>query len=94
MLQGMGRGATRVVGPRAWFIAVLGVMALAISGVAAGAASAETTWLCKPGIANNPCESSLKATVELANGSSFIENAQDNHNAPIDCFYVYPTVSS
>jgi hypothetical protein len=94
MLQAMGRGSTRVVGPRAWFIAVLGVMALAISGVAAGAASAETTWLCKPGIANNPCESSLTSTVELANGSSFTENAADNKNAPIDCFYVYPTVSS
>jgi len=77
-----------------WLVAILGVMALAISGVAAGAASAETTWLCKPGIANNPCESSLKATVELSNGASFVENAQDNPNAPIDCFYVYPTVSS
>jgi Protein of unknown function (DUF3089) len=94
MLQGMGRGPTRVAGPRVWLIAILGVMAMAISGVAAGAASAETTWLCKPGIANNPCESSLTSTVELANGSSFVEPAFDNKNAPIDCFYVYPTVSS
>ncbi len=68
--------------------------ALVVSGLAAGTASAETTWLCKPGIANNPCESSLTTTVEAANGSSFIENAKDNPKAPIDCFYVYPTVSS
>jgi hypothetical protein len=93
MLQGMGRGATRVVGPRVWLIAILGVMAMAISGVAAGAASAETTWLCKPGIANNPCESSLETTLENANGTTFIEHAQDARNPPIDCFYVYPTVS-
>jgi hypothetical protein len=94
MLKGMGRGPTRVVGPRVWLVAMLGVMALAISGVAAGAASAETTWLCKPGIANNPCESSLKTTVVAANGASTVVTPKDAVNPPIDCFYVYPTVSS
>jgi hypothetical protein len=94
MLQGMGRGPTRVAGPRVWLIAILGVMAMAISGVAAGAASAETTWLCKPGIANNPCETSLATTFEFANGGKVIDRPPSNPNAPIDCFYVYPTVSS
>src|SRR5271163_4128776 len=93
MLQGM-RGRTRVAAPRVWLVAMLGVMAMAISGVAAGAASAETTWLCKPGIANNPCESSLTTTVVAANGSSTVVNPKDAVNPPIDCFYVYPTVSS
>jgi hypothetical protein len=88
------RHATAPVGWRYWLIAALGVAAFVVPAVAAGAASAETTWLCKPGIANNPCESSLTTTVQLANGSSFIENAKDATNAPIDCFYVYPTVSS
>jgi len=83
-----------VVGLRTWLIAAVSMAALIVPGIAAGAASAETTWLCKPGTANNPCEASLTATVELANGSSFTENAADNKNAPIDCFYVYPTVSS
>ena len=63
-------------------------------GLAASSASAETTWLCKPGLANNPCPSSEEATVELANGASFTEHAQPAKNPPIDCFYVYPTVSS
>ncbi len=76
-------------------IAVLSVAALAVPGaMAASASAAETTWLCRPGIANNPCLSSEETTVELANGSSFIEHAQPAANPPIDCFYVYPTVSS
>jgi hypothetical protein len=62
--------------------------------VAAASASAETVWLCKPGLANNPCASSEETTVELGNGSSSIEHPQPASNPPIDCFYVYPTVSS
>jgi Protein of unknown function (DUF3089) len=88
------RHSTGTVGWRSLLVAALGAAALIVPGVAASAASAETTWLCKPGIANNPCESSLTSTTQLANGSSFIENAKDATNAPIDCFYVYPTVSS
>ncbi len=74
----------------------VGVLALALLGasLAAASASAETTWLCKPGIASNPCLSSEEATVELGNGSSFIEHAKPAKNPKIDCFYVYPTVSS
>jgi hypothetical protein len=60
----------------------------------ASAQTTETTWLCKPGIENNPCLSSEEATVELGNGSTFIEHAQPAKNPPVDCFYVYPTVSS
>jgi hypothetical protein len=57
------------------------------------ASAAGTVWLCKPGLANNPCLSSETATVELGNGSSFVEHAKPASNPPIDCFYVYPTVS-
>ena len=84
---------TRAAGQRAWPLAVVSAAALVLSGLAAGAASAETTWLCKPGLANNPCESSLTSTVELGSGSSFVEHAKPAANPPIDCFYVYPTVS-
>jgi hypothetical protein len=94
MLEGMRRGSTRVVGLRTWLIAAVSMAALIVPGIAAGAASAETTWLCKPGIANNPCESSLTTTVVAANGSSTVVNPKDAVNPPIDCFYVYPTVSS
>jgi hypothetical protein len=79
---------------RAAMLAALSVTAIGIAGLAASSASAETTWLCKPGLTSNPCTSSEEATVELANGASFIEHAKPAKNAPIDCFYVYPTVSS
>jgi hypothetical protein len=78
-------------------LAALSVAVLAASVAVPAMASAETTettWLCKPGIENNPCLSSEEATVELGNGASFIEHAQPAKNPPVDCFYVYPTVSS
>src|SRR5207245_4293814 len=67
---------------------------LALTGLAGARANAATTWLCRPGIASNPCLGSEEATVVLANGKSFIEHAQPARKPPIDCFYVYPTVSS
>ncbi len=68
--------------------------ALIASGLTASAASAETLWLCKPGLTSNPCESSEEATVELGDGSTSVEKAEPASNPPIDCFYVYPTVDS
>lgn len=90
----MGGSRSSSVRWRAAMLAALSVTAIAIAGLAASSASAETTWLCKPGLASNPCTSSEEATVELANGASFTEHAQPAKNPPIDCFYVYPTVSS
>jgi hypothetical protein len=87
-------GVARRTVARTWMVAALGAAALVVSGLAAASASAESVWVCKPGLANNPCESSEETTVELGNGSSSIEHAQPASNPPIDCFYVYPTVSS
>jgi Protein of unknown function (DUF3089)/Divergent InlB B-repeat domain len=53
-----------------------------------------TVWLCQPGLANNPCESDLTTTVQLSNGSSFVKHSKPAKNPPIDCFYLYPQVSS
>lgn len=50
-------------------------------------------WLCKPGMANNPCEVNIDATIVKADGSMTVQKYAGNPNAPIDCFYVYPTVS-
>lgn len=50
-------------------------------------------WLCRPGLANNPCEVNIDATIVKADGSTTIEKFKSNPNAPIDCFYIYPTVS-
>jgi hypothetical protein len=58
------------------------------------AAPSNTVWLCRPGLADNPCESDLTTTVESADGSSTVEEVTPAEDPPIDCFYVYPTVSS
>lgn len=50
-------------------------------------------WLCRPGMANNPCEVNIDATIVKADGSTSIEKFTPNPAASIDCFYVYPTVS-
>jgi len=51
-------------------------------------------WLCKPGLASNPCRSDLTATVVKADGTRTVEHAQPASDPKIDCFYVYPTVSA
>ena len=55
--------------------------------------SVPANWLCRPGLANNPCEVNIDATIVKADGSTTLEKFTGNPNAPIDCFYVYPTVS-
>lgn len=49
-------------------------------------------WLCRPGRAD-ACAADETATVVNANGSESKETWSADPNAPIDCFYVYPTVS-
>jgi hypothetical protein len=68
--------------------------ALAIAGAAAGSAAAKTIWLCKPGMANDPCTPGLSTTVY----SPTLQPLRVTHPKPerkpaADCFYVYPTVS-
>jgi hypothetical protein len=60
---------------------------------AAAGASDKTTWLCKPGLKNNPCVTSLTTTLLHSDGSSTTERSKNAKQAPVDCFYVYPTVS-
>jgi hypothetical protein len=86
--------STGRVGWRTLLVGVVGAAALMVPGIAASAASAETAWLCKPGLSNNPCLSSEETTVETGFGFNFIEHAKPASNPPVDCFYVYPTVSS
>lgn len=53
----------------------------------------DTVWLCKPGLAANPCAGSLNATAVSAAGAAALEPAAPAADPPVDCFYVYPTVS-
>jgi hypothetical protein len=55
------------------------------------------SWLCRPGkpaSEQNACDVDESATVVAANGTLTREAWKSNPNAPIDCFYVYPTVST
>ncbi len=74
-------------------VAVFAAAALCAWATAPTTASASTVWLCASGIARNPCLSREQTTVELANGSSYVERAKPSKRPPIDCFYVYGTVS-
>ena len=51
------------------------------------------TWLCRPGRSGDACDVDLSTTIVKADGSLEREVFKANPNAPIDCFYVYPTVS-
>lgn len=75
-------------------LAVFAAAALCAWAAAPTTAFASTIWLCAPGIAHDPCLSSEKTTVELANGSSYVQRAKPRKTPPIDCFYVYGTVSA
>ena len=49
-------------------------------------------WLCRPG-ASDLCATPIIATVVQSDGSRATRVLKPNPAAPIDCFYVYPTVS-
>ena len=54
-------------------------------------------WLCRPGRPageKDACDVEETATVVAADGKLSRETWKANPNAPIDCFYVYPTVST
>lgn len=52
-----------------------------------------TTWLCRPGMADDPCTAGLASTAVTRNGSTQAEPAPIAREPKVDCFYVYPTVS-
>jgi hypothetical protein len=51
------------------------------------------SWLCRPG-ESGACDTDLTTTVITAGGKLSRETWTADKNAPIDCFYVYPTVST
>jgi pimeloyl-ACP methyl ester carboxylesterase len=68
---------------------------LAACAGTADAASYKPVWLCRPGLAKNPCITNLETGIFSATGpleSTFTPPADPD--PPVDCFYVYPTVSA
>ena len=73
--------------------------ALTAGFCALDAASAErasyanpNAWLCRPG-RQDACAANQDATIVAADGKLSLEPFHADPDAPIDCFYVYPTVS-
>jgi hypothetical protein len=52
------------------------------------------SWLCRPGRKGDACDVDLTTTVVAADGKLTRETWAADPKAPIDCFYVYPTVST
>jgi len=50
-------------------------------------------WLCRPD-RPSACDVDLSTTVVGRHGRSTVERARLDPKAPVDCFYVYPTVST
>ncbi len=69
-------------------------LALACAAPAASAAPDTTTWLCKPGITNNPCKPGFDTTRLSPAGEVLgVDRLTPDPKKKVDCFYVYPTVS-
>ena len=83
---------------RGWLIAAAG-LASYLASVAGPARAADDdpyarpkSWLCRPG-GSDLCAAPVVATVVQGDGTRTIRVLKPNPAAPIDCFYVYPTVS-
>jgi hypothetical protein len=99
------RGSGPAGGTRRWFAWTVVAIAAVLIGAAPGTAappSAPNTpdyadpaaWLCRPDQPGDVCgRSDQDAVVLRADGSTSIEYFRADPRAPVDCFYVYPTVS-
>ena len=83
---------------RSWLIAAAG-LAFYLASVAGPARAADDdpyarpeSWLCRPG-GSDLCAAPVVATIVQSDGSRTNRPFKPNSSAPIDCFYVYPTVS-
>lgn len=74
------------------FLACLGWMGCSLCQAQKNDYNSPGNWLCRPG-RTDACSAVLNATVIEADGSRSERTYKPDPNAPIDCFYVYPTVS-
>jgi Protein of unknown function (DUF3089) len=67
---------------------------VAAATVPSGPDAAGVTWLCRPGLAGDPCLSPRGATSVAANGATTSVPAEATLQSAFDCFYIYPTVTA
>jgi hypothetical protein len=70
-------------------------LTLALLAVMGVASSKAMVWLCKPGAKPDPCAPGLSTTIYQPTLTKPLRviHPRASANPPIDCFYVYPTVS-
>lgn len=94
MLNPSARAAVR--SPRA-LLAAAALAALLMLALACGSARAAVrspVWLCRPGLAHDPCAPGLDTTVYSPTLQPIgVTRPRAVRHPSIDCFYVYPTVS-
>jgi hypothetical protein len=76
---------------RIWFLAALGT-SFVFAGQPSNYAD-PAAWLCRPG-RQDACDVDHATTLIASNGKFTRQTWKADPNAPIDCFYVYPTVST
>jgi len=86
----------RGFGRRGLLLLLAAAMTLLLASIHAGEARADVEWLCKPGLADDPCEIPLDTTLQGSSGGGEVVTPERAPAAkrPVDCFYVYPTVSN
>lgn len=75
--------------------ALASALTFALLATVGVASSGATVWLCKPGSRPDPCTPGLSTTLYSPTLTQplRVTHPKANANPPIDCFYVYPTVS-
>lgn len=89
--------------PSVWKLCAIALLVLALTACGAPARTSTVSsgqrdpwgvvWLCRPGERANPCVSDLTTTIVEPGGATRVERLPRSPRAPVDCFYVYPTVS-
>jgi hypothetical protein len=86
--------AATLLGVASGLLAGTGAVGAQLRAATPATSSGATVWLCRPGMGDDPCEASLAATSLSANGSTAAVTTPPNSGSKVDCFYIYPTVST
>lgn len=76
--------------------ALMAALAAALLAAAGATSARATVWLCKPGSSPDPCTLGLSTTIynPTLTKPLRVSHPKAETSPPIDCFYVYPTVSN
>lgn len=75
-----------------WIAMAVGAAAL-LAPAGASAQDDGSVWICRPGLADNPCKAGLDATRFSPGGEQLGVDEVKAKRPRVDCFYLYPTVS-